>query len=878
MRNISAASLAALQQTSGLEPVIVVRVWWGGTTYTNYCDRKFQNDENLVGKLLEIGSIEDVVDINAAASSVSLSVTLDDTDGSIKSIYDYNDIHKVRVQVLQWFSNIPFTEAFTIFEGEISSPIVWTEGARNLKFDVITKLEDLEVGFSVEEGQFPFVPSSLIGKAWPVVFGRVAGLKTLSLTEPPSAILASGFGIVDTEIWDAELADLDQAILDAHNKSREAYQLSLNNAFIAGAFKPFGGDLPDDPDQAAQFDAASLDYYNQAIDFETEAIRLRLEREAKQEQYENQLATEFRVLPITQTNLPTGVLFTVEISNYTATAIVIGNSIVLTDLTEKVNINDKLGTNQYTFGVQTDEYKREFRGQKYVWIDGGTDIKVFNFPRKYIAGIGHLNVLNVWSRNKYGRAVVPRNWYVVQFVNYGPLAATIILFPTPLTSYPGEWQDGDIEIDCVSDIGPNVVEIMEWAITNFCSFTRDAASFNHVRTKVAAYPANFALTERKDVIRFLQEVAFQSRCAIWLNDQKFYLRYLPEKLTAVETLTDSDIEVDSVVVSSTPTERLVTKFVATWRERLNQSEPNKIIYRYNVRKYGILEEEYDFYIYNQYSLVAKSAEFWMIRKSNTWKIVTCKALLHKLRIETFDPVEFTFAEDLVATGSVTGVIQKSTFNPDDDTISIEAWLPVRLGEMTEYDFAQPMTVTRIYPVQSDPNVRTGNPYEEATGEIIAREFIPPNHAVAATQLVPYTWGRNEEIGDTNDTAPGTLITQLDPSEINAARPVGINNFNDEKKYVVKDVVPFKFTKTGPNAFYGEVVAVGDGIDVYKVNVWLQGLDHSPTTLNVRIGYIPEDDELIEGYPVVVYRTVWIDNDTNPNIDYWMQPPLWVPNS
>lgn len=871
MRNISAASLAALQQESGLEPVIIVRVWWGGTTYISYADKKFES-EGLVGKLLEISGIEDIVDINSSASSVNLSVTLDDTNGEIKQIYDTKDIHKTFVQVLQWFKDIPLTDAFTIFEGELSSPITWSEGTRTLRFDVVTKLEDRELGFSVEEGNFN-TPVNLVGKAWPIVFGRVGGVKVLPLSEAPTAILSSGFGIVDQDVWEQELDDLRAALDETYRLEKEAYQLGVNNAFIAGAFKPFGP-LPDDPSQAEQYDNAAQSYFAQAYDYAIEFERLTLELKAKEEEKAEQEALEFRVLPITQTNLPTGIQFTVEISNYTATAVVIGDFIILTNLAEKVDVNEKTGTTRYGFETVTDEYKKEFTGQKFVWIDGGTEIKVFNFPRYFIASINHVTVLNVWAYNKYGRSVVPKGWYVVQHVSFGSLLATRIFFPTPLTSYPGEWQDGDIEIDCVSTIGPNVVDILRWAINNFCSYTFDAASFNHVEAKLAAYPANFALTERKEVVRFLQEVAFQSRCAIWINDRKFFLRYLPEQLAAVETLTDDDIEVNSVVVSSTETERLVTKFVALWKHRHNQSEPNKIIYRYNIKKYGVLEEEYNFYIYNNASLVAKSAEFWMIRKSNTWKRISCKALLHKLRIETFDPVEFTFTENLVSTGPIIGIIEKATYNPDDDSISIEAWLPIRLGEMTRYDFAQPMNVQKIFPVKSDPNIITGNPFEDATGDlappITYGPYIPMTHVFGPA-------GRSEPIGDTGDVAPATIVTALSPNEINSTRPLGINNFNNEKRWLVNPIKEFTFKAVIPNSMYGEVISKIEDDTRYRVDVYVNGLSNPPTALTVNIGFIPEDEELNPGYPIAVHRLVYTKSDGTVAFEYWAQPPIWVDN-
>lgn len=874
MRQISGASLAEITKTSGVEPVIAVRIFWSGGE-TVYCDRKFA-EEGLVGKLLQISGIEDIVDINQAATSVSLTILLDDSDGSIKNIYDYIDIHKTYVQVMQWFKGIPFSDAFIIFEGEISSPIKWSEGARTLEFQVVTKLESTEVGFSAEEGQFSFLPVSLVGKTWPVVFGTVAGSKLLSITEAASCILASGFAVVDDDIWEAELNDLRNAIRDANTNARDAYQLGVVNAFIAGEFKHFASDIPDDPEQALQYDNAAQGYFKQANDYAEQRITLQIEFQTKNAEYELQKDLEFRVLPITATNLPTGLPLTVEIANYTANAVVIGNQIILTGLTEKRDVNQRTGTNDYTFGTQLTTYNRVDRGQKFVWIDGGTQIKVFGLPKYYIASVGAINVLNVWAKSKYGRAVVPRNWYTVNYVQYGSLIATQIIFPTPITSYPGEWQDGDIEIDATSALSSNTVDIMAWAIQNFSTLEIDADSFAYVRAKVDAFRANFVLTSRKDVVTFLKDVAFQSRCAIWINDRKFFLRFLPEEINPVEEISDDDVELSSIVVTATDTERLVTKFTALWRANQNQAEDNKIIFRYNLRKYGTVEEEYSFYIYNQYEPVSVAAQFWMIRKANTWKRISCKVLLHKLRIETFDPVLFNFSESLVAVGEVVGIIERATFDPDDDSISLEAWLPVRLGEMHKYEYAFPYDVQVIYPQLSDPNIVTGNPYEGALGVLAPPILFPPYTQFTFNRGMPFTYGRGEVIADSAYSQPASVITALDPRSVTTARPAGINAFNNEKKYSVNPITDFKFKQVLPATFYGEVIEQTDA-NVYNCNVWLGGFDAEFTPKSVRIGFIREGSILPAGYPLHVVRTVFMKSDGTQALEFWAQPSLWFPS-
>ena len=64
-----------------------------------------------------------------------------------------------------------------------------------------------------------------------------------------------------------------------------------------------------------------------------------------------------------------------------------------------------------------------------------------------------------------------------------------------------------------SSVGPNIVDILDYIIDNYTDLTYDQASFDYVRTKLAPFPANFPLLQRKNVIAVLKEIVFQSRCA-----------------------------------------------------------------------------------------------------------------------------------------------------------------------------------------------------------------------------------------------------------------------------------------------------------------------------------------------------------------------------
>ncbi len=884
MRQISGASLAAIAQSSGLEPVIIVRVFWGGNP-TSYCDRKFESS-GLLGRLLEISGIEDVIDISSSASSVNLSVTLDDSLGDIKSIFNNTDIHLTYVQVLQWFSHIPLSDAFIIFEGQISSPIIWGEGTRTLKFDVVTKVNDIEVGFSAEEAQFPFMPNDFAGKAWPIAFGAVPGLVPLDLNASPTGMFCSGFAIVDHEVWEDELQAISDSAQEATDQSEAAWVLGLQNAYLAAQYKPFSSrdNFAEDPDQADQYDTAASDYFAQSYNYKQEALRILREHAFQSELFDLQKALEFRIIQLAETNIPAGLPITVEFGNYTASAVVVGGSIALSNIQEKVDINTRTGTNEYQFGVQdvTDQYDKTDQRQKFVWIDGGTEIKIHNYPRYFIVSIGIVAVANVWAKTKFGLAVVPRSYYAVDYPDMGGgLVITRLIFPTPLESLPGFWEAGTVSVDCTSTVGPNVVDIMRWVIDRWGQFPVDETSWAYVRTKVAGMPANFSLSSRMNVVDFLKEVSYQARCAIWINDRTYYIRFLPEELAPVETITDDDVEVNSLTVTCTQTERLTTKYVAKWKQRPDQDKDNLIILRYNILKYGTLEEEHDFFIYNNYECVLKAAEFWMIRQSNTWKLIQCNVALNKLRIEAFDPVQVSFLEPLVANSPVTGIVQKAAFQPDDDTIALEIWLPVRFGEMEQYSFAYPGSTQNVYPALSDPFIQTGNPWENALNAVMPEYLVPQAVGIQYSHFNPFPPTQGSGLPGDEDPNPASLVTVLAEKNINSSRPNGINAFNNGTKYQIKPIVPFPLKSAVPATFYAEVIeAINDGNTEYTCNIYFQGLDNDPTEQTVRIGSMPEDQTLPADYPLMVSRTIVVTpnppGQDNVTVEFIAQPPVWVP--
>jgi hypothetical protein len=104
----------------------------------------------------------------------------------------------------------------------------------------------------------------------------------------------------------------------------------------------------------------------------------------------------------------------------------------------------------------------------------------------------------------------------------------------------------------------------------------------------------------------------------------------------------------------------------------------------NVDKYGLHQREHNFFIYNQETLVRKAMEFWLIRWSNTWQVVTFEAFIEALTAETLDAVELLLPAGLLGPTVVKGVAEEVIYDSNNLSAQFRVWTPIRLGENTQY--------------------------------------------------------------------------------------------------------------------------------------------------------------------------------------------------
>lgn len=766
-RTISAASLAKLAQNYGTEPAIIIEIEWvdGGSVYT-YSDKVISSQE---GKILGVSGLDNTTVIQGVQSGSSgdsqqISVKLDDTDGTIKDIIDNNDIHKRSAWVYQWFEGLATSEKFLIFKGQISSPIRWNEGDRTVSFDILTRIEDAEVGFSMEEGDFDFVPEDLVGEPWPLVFGTVKTSPALRTRSPRKAILKTGFGITDYIL--------------APKKEQVAtvccpYRFAGFRTIYFGTNVATGGTsgvrtepiyVPDvsclckkaatecelalniaaqEPFELDELEIIDGRYFpqNTFITLDIEGAKVGGKFNGTDESPSDTFVVDNYIHPKKHLGDPIAPPITnfgcdarPDVNDVNDNDSVANQTCSISDCNDYSSGNTPSDYISYSGTTREQEswnYLATFDEAGFFWADPGSEVILDGDNELvYIANLLPSTVHQVKAyitfveSNLRQLITVPNAYYTVRQSDFNGYTTTEIVFDRPLSSRGEGWED-DIFVTQTSTVGPNPVTIMEWLIDKYTDFTYDA-SFASVKTTVDNYPMNFMVPGRPNILTLLQEMAFQGRMALVLRNDEFQLTYLSEEPSEVDDITEDDVLANSLILDHTDTEDLVTKFVAKWKPDLHLEDDYQLILRNNVAKYGTQSREFDFYCYNIQELVIKSATFWLIRMSNTWRKIVCKTPINKLKLETLDGVFVTLPD--VASEEIKCRVETSNYNSVDKSIDFVIQTPVRSGETTAFDFHYPanLTIEDLHPTNEDlqfgngggsgPNVDVTAPSGHVLGE------------------------------------------------------------------------------------------------------------------------------------------------------------------
>jgi hypothetical protein len=738
MRTLTATAIAELAKKLGTEPVTILEVQWtdGGSIHTYGDSTDAVN--GVDGRILEMSGMDNVITINGVTAgttgeSSQLSVTLDDRDGQIKSILDQNDVHKRSVFVYQWFPNLAFSDRFLLYKGQVSSPLDWDEGDRTVRFDIINELEDAEIGFSVEEGDIEFAPDDLTGKAWPLVFGTCVHIPALKLRQSFSGVLLTGFGIHDFTIA-CKLDQLNNMCCpltfsgwrtvrsptipgsvtliatfqeESGCKCRRLSQiqqweldLTTQRGFEVGSLEILNGDL------FPQGVSITLDICNAKVFGKFNGTDENPSTTFVVSKYVHPKASEL-TCPETTFFLGCNVR---ESSVAEGGSSLGGGQFNARDEPTNFNtgINPLCGSE---FQDRTNlgwDYLATFPTADFFWAETGCEVFLDGDQEiVYVVNLLPSTILRVAAFRTFESGVrelvtVPASLYTSRVSDFNGYMVTELVFTDELSRRGEGWED-EIFVSQTSSVGPNTVDILEWLIDKYTNFTTDAASFADVESKLENYPSHFPILERRNIFDVLKDIAFQARCALYLRNDVFTLLYLSEEPSTDFDITETDVLPRSLIMTHTETEDLVTKFIAEWKYDYAIQDPNKVILRYNIKRYGTQEETFDFFIYNIRELVEKSATFWLIRMANTWRRLKFKTPISKLESEVFDVANVTLTD--FTPDPVKCVVEKATYDSEELEMEFELWTPVRAGETSQFIFSWPsqIDIDNIWPTLEDQN-------------------------------------------------------------------------------------------------------------------------------------------------------------------------------
>lgn len=822
-RAIPEASLNKLAQTHGGEPVIIIDVTWAiGGTPIRYATKDISAPSvvdglpiEIPGKIQEISSVDSVVAISLNETSEEFSLVIDDVDGSIKEIINTNDIMLRDVSVYQWFEGLNFEDRFLIFQGKINSPISWSETDRTVKVSVVSQLEDKDVGFSPEEGAFPDLPDDMVGKLWPECFGTTVHAKAIQVDFKHSGTLGEPVGLADFTIPDTlDAMQVIQTFL---------FELAIFYATAAG----FAGILG--------LDQIEEQLEDKANGFFEQAGQKAQEIEDLEAVFAEQIATErdsFRV--IGGEHFPRETI-RLEINDAVFTGTFLGvqgeqgsdifhvscadhperknfhpgstpcgnpgcepNACKAFPSAEGFSVDQGLGPDLF---IPTGNILGEQAGPFFA--QGGASVTIFSSePIRYFISITPGTVLKVAAFATFdsGQRVlvdVPESLYSVFTQSYGGVSVIVVRVDDALSKQTPPWED-TIYVTFQSSVGPNPIDIMAYLIDKYADIPADVNSFVRCREALNNYPMHFCLTRKKNIVTVLKELAFMSRTAISIKSGKFVCRYLPEEPPSEFSFSEDNVLTQSIELNFTSTEELVTKYIASWRAHGAQDEDNKVIMRYNVKKYGTHEESVDFYAYNYISAIVKTLTFWINRRGHTWKKLRFQAALDSLNVETFDGVTLDFDGDYASSGSILGCVEEGNYNPSDNTMDFTIWTGVRAGDMEQYELAYPKDVSTLLKF----------PDEIATAAGFAGGDGPGNNSSGSIDRRGRRQGVKIVFGDQDPYQDGTRRKQDRGS--NKPSDVGDNNPGDPQTNATGQTItgpappPTPITNSGTIDTTGEV--------------------------------------------------------------------------
>lgn len=688
MKVITTAAQTAAAARLAVKSLVIIKIDWpSGTVY--YADRDYTFGANTcLGRIVELGSIDSQQKATNFAGLTSVSVTLDDSDSSIKSKVNTDLIEGTPVTVYYHFDSLTTTDAVVMLTGKIQGDVQWSEGERKLSFTADSdSYSNTLISFAPQLTDVAGMSSNAIGRTWPLCFGKPIKVPAVELFRLAQSTIAVSVGSIPSYVLTledgsdfAQNTSIQIDVYQATGNFTRCTGVMVGNVFTLSAYNV---SVATNITWAAR--VAGADFTNASVAWITTDTNLvgcyvkcatsfgdTVNYCYKQEGRKCFFWREWR-----KANVATNILMP-------------GSGCT--------QIDDARGSPAVVWGV-TFEWSRSLDG--ITWTVAGTTIpdSAPLINGQVVQQVGSTNtyicalrlpetttptLLSVYAHRTYRNekilAQVPSSYFTSNMNQViGGKNVVAITMTQRLSKRNGEnWED-DIYVTLNSSLSQNPATIIDLIIKNYTSLTSDSASLATVVSQLTSWPANFAILDATNVTSVIQSIAYQSRIGLSISANKVYYRYLSILETQNYVITESNIGYQSLNLSFTPTTELVTEYTCIWRKDY-VSEEEEYIYKNNNVLFGVKKDEFNFFIYNDLQLVKLSANFWGYRLSNSWRKLRCIVLLPTLGIEVLDTIHNALV-DLPTI--LRGVVDEASFDTAEREISISETLASKSGSLVQ---------------------------------------------------------------------------------------------------------------------------------------------------------------------------------------------------
>jgi hypothetical protein len=767
MKFISPSAMAAIAQRTGVSPVVVISVLWGHDLRW-YTSRRVEIPGIISeARITGLGNVSCEKRTDNRSTTGSLSFELDDSDGALKFYVDNVRVEQAKATAWMWLDGTHFDDRVLILDGLLSSPD-WNDDERHLKLTLETLVEREEFGFAPTKEDFADLSDESVGTGWPMAFGTVKNLPAVRVRQKTIGTLTADIRFTFAFENFSDLEEQKKLKIRSYIPNGAAEAFEDNAIYVTN-----GNKFTQDKEITLNIDGVLFkgkftgDKFNVTFANYPRYQNVQLENISTLPEGEISLiaaatagqGATVAVLVDSKISLSnmfcycrikgsanTKLLFNYCTRQINKTAIfkypfydVFGRhvnaaqieimevyAIAKNGLTREDVERIWYFRSRYGATVSDQEYQllnNTVTSPSSFWRrQAGTPITLNDYldPDVYVvSGIKMETIDSVYAKKKVtvlGKerkifTPIPKPYYQKQLAsNYQVNGQNVsgLIFHTPMAEYQDqEWED-TVYVSGTSTIGPNPVDIIKFVLDEYTELITDA-TFDTVKAKVNDHPANFVLFDRRNALAFAQEIAWQSRCVILLDSNVVSIRYLGEVPNTLMLFDESNIDVNSIIMSTTPITDIVTRFVGTWTDDYKDSpQPQSLnlnavrdlsrilktlmpdTYRErtatkmytrteNVDIYGFRTEEVNVYIYNNEESVKKTIDFWGHRAANSWKKIRFRALnLDAAALQPYDGVAIAMST-LPLELNVIGTVESTHYDHASKTVTLDVWLPLLAG-------------------------------------------------------------------------------------------------------------------------------------------------------------------------------------------------------